>query len=82
MAEFVTTLLVMGLVLLWMVAWRRRRSFAIGALIGAAVALIAYMLIPPLTVKTMPIWLPASPFALVAITLFSFGVLAWIWGED
>ena len=34
----------------------------IGALIGAVVALIGYILIPPLTLETMPIWLPASPF--------------------
>jgi len=82
MAEFLATLLLMGLALLWMVAWRRRRHFAIGALIGAVVALVVFLLLPPLSVKTMPVWLPALPFGLVAVTLFCFGVLAWIWGEE
>jgi len=82
MGEFLVTLLLMGLALLWLVAWRRRRHFAVGALIGAVVALIAWVLIPPITLDTMPIWLPALPFALVATTLFGFGALAWFWGED
>ena len=32
--------------------------------------------------QRMPIWVPALPFALVAISLFGFGLLAWFWGED
>jgi len=82
MAEFLATLVVLGLALLWMVAWRRRRHFAIGALIGTVVALVAFNWIRTISLETMPIWLPALPFALVATTLFVFGGLAWFWGED
>jgi hypothetical protein len=81
MGEFLATLLLLVLALLWMVAWKRRRHFAVGALVGAIVAPIAYALLPPVTLKTMPIWLPALPFGIVAVTLLCFGVLAWIWGE-
>jgi len=82
MTEFLATLLLMGLALLWMVAWRRRRHFAVGALIGAVVALVASNWVRSFDLDTMPIWLPALPFALVATTLFGFGVLAWFWGEE
>jgi hypothetical protein len=82
MMEFIVMLLLLGLALLWMVAWRRRRHFAVGALIGAVIALVASYWIRSLSLETMPIWLPALPFALVATTLFSFGALAWFWGED
>ena len=30
----------------------------------------------------MPVWVPAVPFALIALTLFGFGLLAWFWSED
>ena len=82
MTDFVATLVLLGLALLWMVAWRRRRHFAVGALIGAVIALVASYWIRSLSLETMPIWLPALPFALVATTLFAFGALAWFWGED
>ena len=82
MAEFLVMLVLLGLALLWMVAWRRRRHFAVGALIGAVIALVASYWIRSLSLETMPIWLPALPFALVAATLFAFGALAWFWGED
>jgi hypothetical protein len=32
--------------------------------------------------EEIPVWLPALPFALVAATLFGFGLLAWFWSED
>ena len=82
MTEFIVMLVLLGLALLWMVAWRRRRHFAVGALIGAVIALVASYWIRSLSLETMPIWLPALPFALVAATLFAFGALAWFWGED
>jgi hypothetical protein len=50
----------------------------VGAVVAALVALIAR----PFELTHIPIWLPPLPFALVAITLFCFGALAWFWGED
>jgi len=32
--------------------------------------------------QDMPIWLPALPFAAVALTLFSLGVWAWFSGKQ
>jgi hypothetical protein len=31
--------------------------------------------------EEVPLWLPPLPFALVAVTLFVFGLLAWFWSE-
>jgi hypothetical protein len=30
----------------------------------------------------MPIWLPALPFAVIALTLLSLGIGAWFAGKD
>ena len=30
----------------------------------------------------MPVWVPALPFALIALALFAFGLLAWFWGDE
>ena len=61
---------------------RKRPQFAVGVLCGVALAWIGAVVAPTLTLKTMPVWLPALPFALVATSLFSFGALAWWWGTD
>jgi len=44
--------------------------------------LLVAWLARPFELEHIPIWLPPLPFALVAVTLFVFGVLAWFWGED
>ena len=61
---------------------RKRIEFAIGIGVGMALAGIAAAVLPTFSLKTMPVWLPALPFALVAFTLLCFGVLAWWWGTD
>jgi hypothetical protein len=30
----------------------------------------------------VPIWLPALPFAVVAVSLFCLGIFAWLLGKD
>jgi hypothetical protein len=82
MGELLVTLLLIGLALLWVVAWRQQRRFAVGTVVGAAVALAVVWLVEPFRMTHIPIWLPPLPFALVAITLYCFGALAWFWGED
>ncbi len=82
MTDFLATLVLLGLALLWLVAWRRRRPLAIGALVGVVIAVVAIRWIKSMSLETMPIWLPALPLALIATTLFAFGALAWFWGED
>lgn len=82
MGELLVTILLIGLALLWVLAWRSQRRFAVGTVVGAVIALLALWFVEPFQMTHIPIWLPPLPFALVAITLFCFGVLAWFWGED
>jgi hypothetical protein len=77
---FIVALLVLLVVLALSV--RKRPQFAVGVLCGVALTWLGAAAAPALTLKTMPVWLPAVPFALVAISLFTFGALAWWWGTD
>jgi hypothetical protein len=70
------------LVLLWVLALRKWPAFGFGLAAGVALACVGQGLLPHVTLGTLPVWLPALPFALVALTLFGFGVLAWYWGTD
>ena len=67
--------------LLWALAWRNQIKMAFGIFVGIAVGVIGAMVAGPLEFEEIPVWLPALPFAVVALTLLIFGVLAWIWGE-
>jgi hypothetical protein len=77
---FIVALLVLLAVL--GLSLRRRPQFAVGVVCGVALAWIGAAALPALNLKTMPVWLPALPFALVATSLFTFGALAWWWGTD
>jgi hypothetical protein len=87
MVAFVVTLAVLGLMLLIIRALLRRSQFAIG-LAGGAVLALVIALVGWTTVRSdlaageFPLWLPPLPFALVAITLFGFGMAAWFLSED
>jgi len=70
------------LIALLVAALRNRADFAIGVAIGLALAGVAGAVAPTVSLHTIPPWLPALPFACVAITLFFFGGLAWWWGRD
>lgn len=76
--DIVGTLLLLGSAL----AIRKGRNFGLGIAMGGAFAWICLVLAPPIHFKTLPIWLPALPFAVIALTLFGFGFLAWHWGRD
>ncbi len=70
------------LVALLVAALRNRADFAVGVAIGLALAGLAGAIVPTLSLQQIPPWLPALPFAAVALTLFCFGGLAWWWGTD
>jgi hypothetical protein len=70
------------LVALLVAALRGRVEFVIGIAIGLALAGVAAVASPGFDVHKIPPWLPALPFAFVALTLFFFGALAWWWGSD
>ncbi len=83
MYAFVVTLVVLGGLLLWYFAWQRGSQVARGIAIGGILVLVGGPLIRAAgSLDHMPIWAPALPFALIAITLFGFGLLAWFWGEE
>ena len=77
---FIVALLVLLAVL--SLSLRKRPRFAIGVVCGVALTWFGAAALPTLSLKTMPVWLPALPFALVATSLFTFGALAWWWGTD
>lgn len=83
MAASLITLVLLGCMLLWIRAWQRRSRFAIGMGVGAAVVVLAAPVVLSITrAQHLPVWVPALPFALIAISLFGFGLLAWFWSED
>jgi ABC-type dipeptide/oligopeptide/nickel transport system permease subunit len=83
MTAFLVTIVLLGLALLWLRAWMRHSKLALGIVIGAIVATAGGPLVRSLmSVEQVPLWLPPLPFALVATTLFGFGILAWIWADD
>lgn len=83
MAASLVTLLTLSCFLLWLFKWQRRSQLAIGIGIGVLLGAIGATLLGVFGgVHRVPTWGPALPFALIAITLFSFGLLAWFWGED
>lgn len=68
--------------ILWIVAVRKRPELGFGIALGIALAWIGLALAPQIHMTTIPLWLAPLPFALVALTLFFFGFLAWYWGSD
>jgi hypothetical protein len=83
MAASLVTLVSLGCLLLWIRAWQRRPQLAIGIAVGVLLVLIGGPVVRAVSgVNEMPVWGPALPFALIAITLFGFGLLAWFWGEE
>jgi hypothetical protein len=83
MWAFLVTLVLLGCWLLWIRAWQQKSRLAIGLAIGAALVVVGSPFLHALaTSDHIPVWAPALPFALIAITLFGFGVLAWFWGEE
>lgn len=83
MSAFVLTLALLGGLLFWYFAWQRGSYVARGIAIGGILVLaIGPVIRAAGSLEHIPLWAPALPFALIAVTLFGFGVLAWIWGED
>jgi hypothetical protein len=83
MTASLITFVLLGCMLLWIRAWQRGSQLATGVVIGAVVALGAVFALRAIgAADPMPVWLPALPFALIATTLFAFGLLAWLWGDE
>jgi hypothetical protein len=87
MTAFLSTLAALGLMLLTIRALLRHSRFAIGIAIGTVLALVLApfawsALKAGFAAGELPVWLPPLPFAIVALTLFGFGLAAWFLSED
>jgi len=79
-----TSLQITGLLLflaLWGAAWRKQPNLAFGIFLGVGIAALVAALVRSLDVHNVPVWLPALPFAVVAISLLCFGIWAWLLGR-
>ena len=70
--------------MLWFFAWQRGSQLAVGIAIGvvARAASAGRSSGAAYAFDHLPVWAPALPFALIALSLFGFGLLAWFWGEE
>ena len=79
----VIALVLLGGLLLWTYPWQHGTYLARGIAIGAVLVLIGLPVVHAASsLDHLPVWGPALPFALIATTLFGFGLLAWFWGEE
>ncbi|MBM4195818.1 MAG: hypothetical protein FJ197_01785 [Gammaproteobacteria bacterium] len=78
----VTTFVIVLLLLiaLWALAWRRQPVIALGITFGMLLVIVIGSLVGTPTLEEVPLWLPPLPFAIVALALLVFGILAWVWG--
>lgn len=67
--------------LLWRVAWINHPPLAFGIFLGLGGGCAVAGIASTIGFRHIPPWLPALPLAAVAVTLFSFGILAWRWGN-
>jgi hypothetical protein len=81
MALLLSIIGLLAFLALWTLAWRNRPILAFGIFLGTASVCVLGILIRPPDIQHIPLWLPPLPFAVVAITLLYFGVLAWWWGR-
>ena len=70
------------LLALWQLAWRNQPVLAFGIFLGVAAVCVIGALVQPSGLHHVPLWLPPLPFAIVALALFYFGILAWVWGRS
>lgn len=66
----------------WAVAWRNHPNLAFGIAIGIMIGWVLAALSGPVSLDHIPIWLPPLPFAVVAVTLITLGVIAWQLDDD
>lgn len=62
--------------------WRNRPFLALGIILGTTTVLAIGAVLRPSGLQHVPLWLPPLPFALVAIVLLFFGILAWRIGRS
>ena len=63
------------------VAWRKRPALGFGIVVGTTSVWVIAAVLRPSGLQHVPPWLPALPFATVAVVLLVFGILAWRLGK-
>jgi hypothetical protein len=81
LGQLIPFLLLLVLLVLWSLAFWKRRRLALGILVGVLIAWPAVMYLRKIDLHEIPVWLPATPFAVIALALLIFGGLAWYWGR-
>jgi hypothetical protein len=79
---FLSIVGILVLLALWSVAWRKQPMLAFGIFLGTVSVGLLAIIFRPSGIQHIPIWLPALPFAVVAVALLYFGILAWWWGRS
>jgi len=71
-------------VVLWAGLWTSQPKAAFGVLLGLPIAWILSKLINPYVtgMTQIPVWLPPLPLALIALTLFFFGIRTWLGADN
>lgn len=69
---------------LWAGLWHSQPKAAFGVLLGLPLAWIFSRLITPYVtgMNEIPVWLPPLPLAIIATTLFVFGVVTWLRADN
>jgi hypothetical protein len=68
---------------LFPVLWGRQQpNLAFGILPGVVIVAVVAAFVRRFHMHNVPIWLPALPFAVVAISLLCLGIRAWFLGRD
>lgn len=82
LAVTVLAIVLLAVLLALRAAWRARPTLGLGLTFGLLLSALFVTFVGWPEFKTVPLWLPPLPFAVVAVTLFVFGILAWVWGDD
>ena len=82
MPLFIAIVTTLAFLVLWSLAWRSRPTLAFGIFLGTVGGCVLAAVLRSIEIQHIPVWLPALPFAIVALTLLYFGVLAWWWGRS
>lgn len=75
---------VIACLLIWGSLWKRHFGLAFGILIGVLLAWLVSLFIRPYVTgaEVVPVWLPPLPLATIAVSLFIYGAVVWVRGND
>src|SRR5262245_5423163 len=71
-------------VLLLGALWKASPKAGLGALVGVGVAWVLSLFMTPYVtgMAEIPLWLPPLPIAIIALSLFYFGIRTWLRADN